>query len=208
MPNTDPRDPDYTRLNSYADLDALLELHGHIRAVNPSIEVRVRTAQDMKGDDLTTHLVIVGGVDWNALTQDVSRATYIPVQQRSQPDETGGYFETLQGDQTIRLQPRLEPRPKDGFTLREDVCHFFRGINPFNNRRTLTICNGMFSRGVYGAVRALTDAPFREHNEDYINERFADTDSFSIVSRVLVVEGETVTPDWTIAENRLHEWPG
>ena len=30
MPFTDPKDPDYVRSYSMADLDALIELHGHI----------------------------------------------------------------------------------------------------------------------------------------------------------------------------------
>ena len=35
----DPADPNYTELLSYADLDALIELHGHIRAENPTMDV-------------------------------------------------------------------------------------------------------------------------------------------------------------------------
>ena len=37
-------------------------------------------------------------------------------------------------------------------------------------------------------------------------ERFGDAESFSIISRVLVVEGNGLTPDWTVEENRLLEW--
>ncbi len=210
MPYTDPRDPDFVRLYTYADLDALLELHGHVRAVNPASRVHIRTPQDLEADDLTTHLVLLGGVDWNALTRDVSRMTYVPVRQRSRVGKGTAYdeyFEVGEGSQVREVRPTLEAREDGGVTLREDVCHFFRGTNPFNIRRSVTICNGMFGRGVYGAVRALTDARFRDRNEVYISERFHGSPTFSIVSRVLIVRGETVTPDWTIAENRLHEWP-
>ena len=34
-PFGDPSDPNYTELQTYADIDALMELHGHIRAENP-----------------------------------------------------------------------------------------------------------------------------------------------------------------------------
>ncbi len=39
---TDPAMPDYVELYKFADLDALLERHGHIRAVNPRSQLVVR----------------------------------------------------------------------------------------------------------------------------------------------------------------------
>jgi len=74
-------------------------------------------------------------------------------------------------------------------------------------KRSVTICNGLFGRGTYGAVRALTDARFRDRNETYLRKRFPDQRSYSVLARVLIVNGETVTPDWSEPENRLHEWP-
>jgi transcriptional regulator with XRE-family HTH domain len=211
MPYTQARDPDYVRLYSYADLDALFELYGHIRAVNPGSRVNIRTPQDLSSDDLSAHLVVLGGVDWNALSRDVSQATHLPVRQHSrrglEHEGYDAYFEVGEQDTRVEFRPIVEER-EGGFTLREDVCHFFRGTNPFNSRRTVTICNGMFGRGTYGAVRALTDARFRDRNERYISERFGAGTLYSIVSRVRVVRGETLTPDWSLAENRLHEWPG
>ena len=38
-PLGDPANPNYTQLQTYADLDALMELHGHIRAENPTMDV-------------------------------------------------------------------------------------------------------------------------------------------------------------------------
>ena len=35
---TDPDDPDFVRSHSYADLDSVIELYGHLRAMNPSID--------------------------------------------------------------------------------------------------------------------------------------------------------------------------
>jgi hypothetical protein len=64
----------------------------------------------------------------------------------------------------------------------------------------------MYGSGVYGAVRALTDARFRDRNSEYLQERFADSASFCILTRVTVVNGVTLTPDWTIPETRLFEW--
>ena len=55
--------------------------------------------------------------------------------------------------------------------LAEDVGLLARVPNPLNSSRTLTICNGVHSRGVYGAVRSLTDTHLRDANERYILPR-------------------------------------
>lgn len=208
MPYTDPQDPDYVRSYTYADVDALLELFGHIRAVNPAITVRVSTADALEEDDYTAHLVLLGGVDWNPVTTDIIRRLKLPVRQQSRPDEEqyDGYF-VVGGDEGRTLAPTLERRDSR-VTLREDVAHFYRGPNPDNVHRTITMCHGMFGRGTYGAVRALTDARFRDRNEQYLKERFGGLRAFSLLHKVAIsVHGEALTPDWTIDENRLHEWP-
>jgi hypothetical protein len=70
----------------------------------------------------------------------------------------------------------------------------------------VTICNGLSSRGVLGAVRALTDERFRDRNTEYTSERFAGCDSYSLLMRVLIVGGVVMTPDWTRPDVLLHEW--
>jgi transcriptional regulator with XRE-family HTH domain len=208
MPYARPEDPDYIGLHGFADLDALLELFGHLRAVNPTITVNYRSPDALRNDDFTTHLVLLGGVDINPVVRDILRRQKVPVRQRARGDDDpyDGYFETGEGAQRQEFVPVLD-RTDDLVKLREDVCHFYRGANPYNIKRTLTICNGMFGRGTYGAVRALTDVRFRDRNEAYLAKRFAAQPAFSILSRVLIVNGAAVTPDWTEPDNRLHEWP-
>jgi len=203
MPFTDPKDPDYVRSYSMADLDALIELHGHIRAVNPEAEVRLCRSEELEEDDFTSHLVLIGGVDWNPVNRDITRRLELPVRQQMRAtDEDPAYFSTAEGEQ---FKPALD---EGNGTLIEDVAHFFRGNNPYNARRTVTLCNGMYGRGTYGAVRSLTDAKFRDRNEGYIRERFQGAPTFSILMRVRTnPNGAVVTPDWTLAEDRLHEWP-
>jgi hypothetical protein len=43
MPYTNPDGPDFVKLYGISDPDALLEIHGHIRAMNPNSHVNVRT---------------------------------------------------------------------------------------------------------------------------------------------------------------------
>ena len=79
-------------------------------------------------------------------------------------------------------------------------------MSPFNRERFVTICNGMYGRGTYGAVRALTDARFRDRNSEYIQARFADSEAYCILMRVTVEASATLTPDWTLSATRLFEW--
>jgi hypothetical protein len=206
MPYTDPDDPDYIETYTYADLDSVLELHGHVRALNPTSQVNVRLATDLEPDDYATHLAVLGGVDWNTLTRDLLRRLDLPVTQVARDADPDGAFEITEGRDRKEFRPVLV---EDGSRrlLSEDIAHFFRGPNPFNRKRTVTMCNGMFGRGVLGAVRALTDAQFRDRNSVYIRDRFRGSESFSILARVPIVNGAVLTPDWTMSENRLHEWP-
>ncbi len=77
--------------------------------------------------------------------------------------------------------------------------------NPLNSSRTLTISNGVHSRGVFGAVRSLTDARLRDANEKYISSNF-DSESFLILMSVKVIEGKTMTPDFSSTDGVLYLW--
>jgi hypothetical protein len=206
-PYTNPGSPDYAKLYQYADPDALLELYGHIRAANPANQVSIRTPHEGLADAYTTHLVVLGGVDWNPVIRDLLRRIDIPIRQVGRDDQnpSSGFEIGKRGHGQV-LRPNI--REFDGeVVLLEDVAHFYRGPNPFNKERTVTICSGMYGRGTLGAVRALTDPRFRNRNEEYIKQHFGRSNKFSIVSRVYMVSGEVVTPDWTLPDIRLHEWP-
>ncbi len=206
-PYTDPGSPDYVKLYRFADPDALLDLYGHIRAANPLNHVNIRTPSERLGDAYTAHLVVLGGVDWNPVTRDLLRRIELPVRQvgRDENNPSGGFEVGDKGENQL-LQPEVR-KFDDEEVLLEDVAHFYRGPNPFNKQRTVTICSGMYGRGTLGAVRALTDPRFRDRNEEYVRDTFAGSDRFSIVTRVYIVSGEVVTPDWTLPDIRLHEWP-
>jgi hypothetical protein len=221
MPYTDRADPDYIEVLSYSELDALFELHGHIRAANPGTQVNRRTAKELNSDDYTSHLALLGGIDWNAATTSFLQMLQLPVRQVadwSTPD--GQYFEVDDNGQQVRHHAQLDRRSDktrsgqpgsgtgDKGILLEDVALFARAVNPLNKKRTVTICNGMYGRGTYGAVRALTDARFRDRNAEYLRSRFSGSETYCILTRVPIVNGATVTPDWTTDEFTLFEWSG
>jgi hypothetical protein len=86
-----------------------------------------------------------------------------------------------------------------------DVALLARLTNPFKSSRTLTICNGIHSRGVLGAVRCLTDVRVRDANEAYLAERFPEG-RFAMLLRIPVLLGEAISPDLESPEARLFEW--
>ena len=179
----DPKNPNYTKLQTYADIDALVELFGHIRAENPAATVHFRTPPDVEPDDLSGHLILLGGVVWNEITGRLSELANLPVNQvKDPPLDSGEIFVANVDGQERQFWPKWEDESNK--LLIEDVGLLVRVPNPLNANRTLTICNGIHSRGVYGAVRSLTDAELRDGNERYISENFGDAKSFAIVMSV------------------------
>jgi hypothetical protein len=200
-----PADPNYTVLLSYADLDAMVELHGHIRAENPAMGVYFKLSPEVEPDDLSGHVVLIGGIGWNTVTQRVSEMTSLPVKQIADPAlKTGEPFVVERQSDTEKFLPQWGD---DGSTLVEDVGLIVRMPNPLNSNRSLTICNGIHSRGVLGAVRALTDARLRDSNERFIIENFADPAKFAILTRVAVIAGKAMTPDFNAPGSVLYRWP-
>lgn len=201
LPTPDNPDLFYNSLYSYSDLDALMELYGHIRAVNPAISVGYRKANELQPDDYTTHLVLLGGIQWNVATRVLLGRSEVPVTQVSPPGGRAEY--QVKDDSGEVVSYRADYFEDDLVT---DVGHFFRTLNPFNHRRTVTICNGITSRGVLGMVRALTDERFWDRNGVYLKDGFTGWRSYSVLTRVRIVDGAVLTPDWTDPDTRLHEW--
>lgn len=202
-----PSDPNYTELQTYADVDALMELHGHIRAENPMMTVHRRTPPEVEPDDLTGHLVLLGGVVWNEITGRLSEMARLPVRQVADPRLDSGeiFIADIEGEER-QFWPQWM-KTDDGRVLVEDVGLLARVPNPLNSNRTLTICNGIHSRGVYGAVRSLTDAQLRESNERYISTNFGDSESFAVLMSVPVIKNNPMTPDFNSPGVVLYQWP-
>jgi len=151
--------------------------------------------------------VLLGGVDFNPVTRHVMEE--IGLQLRQDPRETvedPGAFVVTTPDGEVRYKPKIRT-DGDVRTLKEDVAHFYRGPNPYNKRRTVTICNGMYGRGTEGAAKATTDPLFRDRNYQYAQEHLTEDGAFSLLFRVRISPGgKVLPPDWTQDETRLHEW--
>ena len=196
-----PTDLNFVRASAFADLDALLDLFGHLRAENPAERVRIRASGELKKEEMGGHLVLLGGSVWNEATAWLSAQIDLPLKQ-----------ETVEGEELLVLEHPQKPQQfrirRDGEVLLEDVGVFVRAPNPQAPEHTITICNGITTRGVRGVVQCFADYQLRWRNEEYMAKRFAGHASYGIVVRVevLPMSGEPLTPDLTRPRTRLHEW--
>ena len=207
LPNTDALDPDFVESYKYADLDPLIALLPFVQKLNHTSTVKISTSGKLSNDDLSNHLITLGGLDFNALTEEALKfLSAFPVDQlpRYSYEDIGG-FVVYDGDRPTTHRPRLVDNGGRK-VLAEDVAHFLRTPNPHNHQRTLTSFNGMYSRGSLGSVRALTDPTIGQRNSEYVADRFGDADTYSIVCRVRIFANKIVVPDWTLPDVRLHEW--
>ncbi len=211
------------------DMDAVIELQGHIRAENPGTDVRWLLDAEVQPDDLTAgHVVILGSgttflSDAGGPLEYLRRRLDLPVRPVFSPDdvEYGGQFivslddegrPSLSGRRFEMHAPRF--LEKEGVRVSEhgeplleyDVALLWRTANPLNTSATVTVCTGIFSRGTYGAARALTDAHLRGRNEKYLAEHLDLTD-FWMLMHIPVFSGPagalTVTPDLSRPFHRL-----
>ena len=206
-PLADVKNPNFTKMQQYGDLDALMELYGHLCTENPNLDVFHRLASEaVYSDDLSSHVVLLGGIGWNKVTRHIqSVISQVPITQTAVDDlKDGDIFRVKTADGTRSFYPEYADLG-GGKELIADVAYVARLRNPFRINRSLTICNGIFSRGVLGAVRCLTDPRVREENEKYLAGRFTDGE-FAMLLRVPVVDNKTLAPDLQDPETRLYEW--
>ena len=112
---TNQSHPNWVRSLRNADMDALIELVGHLRAENPASPVRwytFDTIQDRAADLLTGHLVILGGGDSQISGVDTEsplgyfiRELELPVQARL-PEEGDDQYDT---EFVVRVNQEGEP---------------------------------------------------------------------------------------------------
>jgi len=213
-PLSESDNPNYTRLYSFADLDALVELFGHLNASNPRAPVTFLLASQVTSDDLLNHIVLLGGIAWNDITRRLNASAELPVRQvRNEKIPSGEVFEIEYGsNHGQQFLPRFQngdPGTADNpGLLLEDVAMLGRVPNPFKAAlRTLTYCNGIHSRGVLGAVRCLTDPAVRDDNESYLEETFPGSGSFVTLMRVQVLGDMTISPSLRSPGTLLYQWP-
>ena len=192
----------YMALSAFADLDAMVELFGHVRAANPASDVRVELAGRLEGADLSAHLVLLGNLA-RRQTDLRELITAFPVREVDDERVTDGeVFELKSGE---RFYPVFAGEPP-ALRVIEDVGFWARTPSPLNDSRSLTICSGTFTRGVYGAARTLTDPAIRRENGEYLAARFAGATTFGVLMRVRGTDHAIGTPRLQDPKVILHEF--
>jgi len=89
-----PSNPNFNRFQLFGDLDAALEIWGHVRVANPNVTVNLRLAREVVADDLSGHVILLGGIGWNRITRRIqSTISSMPITQVEVPElETGEIF--------------------------------------------------------------------------------------------------------------------
>jgi transcriptional regulator with XRE-family HTH domain len=230
---TNATHPNAVRNLANGDIDALLELVGHIRAENPTADVRWLTYDRIAtADQLTGHLVVLGTGDADVFRDGVMtpvrflmQSLEIPVRARL-PEGGDEEFDSVfvvqvDGDGTPNFAAEGEELYRPRFLrdetqatrprlivngapqLNVDLALIVRKSNPLNQGAKVTLLSGIFSRGTYGAVRTFTDERFRTRNEQWLANSL-NTDDFWVLVQVPVFAGEnTTTPDLSRASQRL-----
>jgi hypothetical protein len=198
--HADPGYLNYVRFAGLSDLDTLVDIHGAIRVYNPTSRVVITAAEDLTYRDVTNHLVVIGGRAWHTVTRWFARIFPVPIAAEDPGDRGAIVVHDLDGAKREFRYTLVDDE------LVEDVGFFVRGENPAAPLRTLTVIGGITTRGVYGAAACFIDPEMRGRNEDYLYPRFPEGSTHCIVMRVPVVNRDPLTPDLSIAENRLFEW--
>ncbi len=194
-PSSDQSNPNYVRIADLADLDTLIDVYGAVRAHNPQSRVVIVAAQELAQQDVATHLVLIGGLTWEAVTPWFSCIFSIPIE-AGDPFDRGAIVVRDPDNGDREFAHTLS----DGEVV-EDVGFFASGKNPSAPRRRLVICGGITTRGVRGAALCFSDLQMQERNDQYVMSRFPDGSAYCIVMRVPIMNKDPLTPDLSKKEN-------
>ncbi|HEY0636931.1 MAG TPA: helix-turn-helix transcriptional regulator [Pseudonocardiaceae bacterium] len=200
------RSHNYMQLSGYADVDSLVQLYGQLKAENPHSDIGYQLAHRMGPKDLRSHLVLLGSSATNpALLQTSALLTDVPVRQVPHEGLPDGEVFRLDGDPERLFLPSFVGGDPANEVI-EDVGWFLRTPNPHNVDRTLTICGGVYTRGVFGSVRFLTDRDLRQVNEQVLSDMFGAATTFGVLMRVPAHDHLTATPDLRHPDTIRFSW--
>jgi hypothetical protein len=140
----------------YGDVDAYFEVVVTLLRVYPSIKLRVMSAGEAETTklDIGSHLVVIGGPDYNPLanrvmswdTQFLYRSPYVDTRSESHPNE-------------IVLFDQVKQKEYCHLNDTRDYGYFERIVNPHNSDRLVVLIGGCHTIGVTGAAKAFSLTP-------------------------------------------------
>jgi hypothetical protein len=184
-----PDSPNYVRLARYADLDAFFEMYNALTRMGYH-NLSHRSASE-PGIGPARNLLLIGGPSWNLITRTFMHRLRLPITQRMEPAGKPDIFTMSDGN---AAEPTVIDLGESQEQVLEDVGLFVRARNPTNPDTDVTICSGIFTHGVLGAVRAFTNPNVAGENVETIRERLGQTNSFAVLFQVDVTGGRVTTP--------------
>ena len=157
-------------------------------------------------DDLSGHVVVLGGIGWNLVKRLLKDLREMPVSQVEVDGLKTGRDLSNQRARRPRV-PAAVGRVSGERPLncsRTSHCWQECGVPSITSEPSPSATASIVAASS-GSVRALTDLNIRERNEAYLAERFPGG-SFALLLRVPVEGGRTISPDLEIESNRLYEW--
>ena len=190
----------------YGDVDAYFEVVITLLRLYPAIKLRIMSAGEATATpvDLARHLILIGGPDYNALTEQILRRHVTQFDYRS-PD---GDTRSEKNPEEIVLYDKFNQKeycfpteiPGDGVNDR-DFGYFERVANPNNPERSIVLIGGCHTIGVTGAVKAFSMAESEEGeiqgqvltNAALVAKRVGKAQAFAVVVSVDRVLGQTIS---------------
>jgi transcriptional regulator with XRE-family HTH domain len=201
-PYAQASDLNYSRYARYADLDALVEVFGQVKADNPDRMIRILPTARLVQDFALNHLIIIGGAASNAASLF---AEDIPLPTPEEIPDTNPrthLFRCAVGDDIREFK---STRDEQG-TLVQDVGLIARGPHPIVSGGTVTLLSGITSRGVHGAALSFIDSHVRDTNEQYLESVFGTAESFCILMHIPVQNDIALPPNLSREGTCLYEW--
>ncbi|MBI4683912.1 MAG: hypothetical protein HY755_01810 [Nitrospirae bacterium] len=152
--NVEPREFIYNL--KYGDVDAYFEVVITLLRLYPNIKLRVLSAGEAENTriDLTRHLILIGGPDYNSITETILekgitqfdyRSPYVKEKSTKNPEE-------------IVVYDKLNDKEYCELTDKKDFGYFEKIRNPNNPEKQILLIGGCHTLGVTGAVKAFSMA--------------------------------------------------
>jgi transcriptional regulator with XRE-family HTH domain len=189
----------YSRYARHADLDALMEVFGQVRADNPASWIRILSPESLTHDFALNHLVIIGGAAVDDAAPWFAQGVPLPTVHETE----GTHFFTYEIEGEVR---EFKSSRDDDGSLTHDVGFIARAPHNIVPGRTVIVLGGITSRGVHGATLAFTDPHVRDANLRYLTDTFEGSDMFLLLMRVPVRYDAALPPNLLGNDVRLYEW--
>jgi transcriptional regulator with XRE-family HTH domain len=191
----------YSRYAKYADLDAMVEVFGQVKADNPERMIRILPTARLAQDFALNHLILIGGAASDAASlfaQDIPLPTPVEI---SDAGRVTHQFECTVEEETQNFKSTWE----EG-NLVQDVGLIARSPHPIVPGGTVTLLSGITSRGVHGAALCFINSHLRDTNERYLESAFGNVESFCILMNIPVQNDVALPPNLWRENTSLYEW--